>query len=375
MNKLIGSAPSIDQLTKLISKFYGGSNITLVARGDDAWYVHNSKGKIDGVGVKLKKGRYRFEEMDERQRPYKGNPEDEEIDEADEEDIFLSPSGPLGSRTSVSAGGKFLGEFSGDDEAEEAARKWADKNKFYPNAWQVSDHGNYHLISDFWKKKEKNPNRAEVDEAPLSGGGRVVLWKNVETSYHPGSKSSKIRGKVSYSVVIYAANGEAQEDGSEFGIKSLAEAKSKFKAARKLKHTAKEFVFTSGIRKVTVSAENLDEAKEKLEEIEPSAWDDPNWNWKIHAREKNPKDAEPSRELLLDESRGIYIPKKFAENFDTEEWHIDEELVAELKEGPDGENYWEAWEAVLRDAWMIEDGKKWNLEQDGDLFAVHYEVQ
>jgi uncharacterized membrane protein (UPF0127 family) len=67
---------------------------------------------------------------------------DEEEFEPEEDDIFIQDSGPLGSRTSVSAGGKFLGEFKTEEEAEEAIKEWMEANQWYPNVWKVSDHGN-----------------------------------------------------------------------------------------------------------------------------------------------------------------------------------------------------------------------------------------
>jgi hypothetical protein len=70
------------------------------------------------------------------------NEQDEEDPEPDEDDIFMKPSGALGGSTSVTAGGEFLGEFSSDEEAEAAIKEWMEKNNYYPNVWQVSDHGN-----------------------------------------------------------------------------------------------------------------------------------------------------------------------------------------------------------------------------------------
>ena len=62
--------------------------------------------------------------------------------EPEDDDVFMQPSGSLGSRTSVNAGGKFLGEFSSDEEAEAAIKDWMEENHFYPNVWKISDHGN-----------------------------------------------------------------------------------------------------------------------------------------------------------------------------------------------------------------------------------------
>ena len=58
--KLIGSAGSLEDIQKAISKWYY-SDVTLKQVNDKEWEVHNSKGLIDGVKVTLKKGRYRFE--------------------------------------------------------------------------------------------------------------------------------------------------------------------------------------------------------------------------------------------------------------------------------------------------------------------------
>lgn len=69
-------------------------------------------------------------------------PEDE--DKESEDDAYLSPSGHLGSKISLSIGGKHIGEFKSNDEAEDAFAAWVNKNKFFPNIWYVSDHGNVH---------------------------------------------------------------------------------------------------------------------------------------------------------------------------------------------------------------------------------------
>lgn len=54
--RLLASSPSLQGITTLIIRFYGGSAIEIV--GEE---VHNSKGKIEGVRVVKAKGRYRFE--------------------------------------------------------------------------------------------------------------------------------------------------------------------------------------------------------------------------------------------------------------------------------------------------------------------------
>lgn len=81
-------------------------------------------------------------------------------------------------------------------------------------------------------------------------------------------------------------------------------------------------------------------------------------------------DTEPQcRELLIDGASGIYIPKEFAENFQPEAWGVDAETVAILKAGPGHEAYWDAWEGVDGYVERDFDGKRYVLEQDGDLWA------
>jgi len=67
------------------------------------------------------------------------------------QDYVLSACGHLGSKTCVGEiEGDFLGEFDTEDEAEEFIRKRARKQQVFPNVWQLSDHGNWHLQKD-WK--------------------------------------------------------------------------------------------------------------------------------------------------------------------------------------------------------------------------------
>jgi hypothetical protein len=75
-------------------------------------------------------------------------------------------------------------------------------------------------------------------------------------------------------------------------------------------------------------------------------------------------------ELLLDESRGIYIPRDFLENFDLDQWHIDKELKE--YSSPDHEYYWDNWHDVLNKAYCVLDNVKYHLDHDGSLFARAY---
>lgn len=82
-----------------------------------------------------------------KKKPKRKNPRRNEYDEdeeftPDDEDCYLSDSGPLGSRTSVSCGGKFIGEYKTESAAAKAVKAWMKKEKYYPSIWKVSDHGN-----------------------------------------------------------------------------------------------------------------------------------------------------------------------------------------------------------------------------------------
>ena len=77
------------------------------------------------------------------------------------------------------------------------------------------------------------------------------------------------------------------------------------------------------------------------------------------------------RKLLIDSASGVYIPYQFAKRFIADAWNVSKEDEQILLDGPDSENYWDAWCYVLDSAYCCdESGTKWLLEQDGDLFAV-----
>lgn len=87
-----------------------------------------------------------------------------------------------------------------------------------------------------------------------------------------------------------------------------------------------------------------------------------------------------SRRLLVDGWWGCHVPERFVNNYDTKKWHC-KELAKELKKSlkktekeDDADEYeiqsW-LWDDILNKAWWKdEDGTRWHLEQDDDLFAV-----
>lgn len=88
-----------------------------------------------------------------------------------------------------------------------------------------------------------------------------------------------------------------------------------------------------------------------------------------------------SIELLLDGARGIYIPQNFVEcclaspDNINEGWDFAENAADILRQGPDHEEYWEAWDYMLDSCVFRKDGFVWELflGPGGDLFAYCFE--
>jgi hypothetical protein len=80
----------------------------------------------------------------------------------------------------------------------------------------------------------------------------------------------------------------------------------------------------------------------------------------------------PERTLILNDARGVYLPRDFTCNVARERvTNISDEDWATLAAGPDSEHYWEAWDAVLCDAVVTDDnGAQYGLYQDGDLWLI-----
>ena len=96
------------------------------------------------------------------------------------------------------------------------------------------------------------------------------------------------------------------------------------------------------------------------------------------------KNSLPAVSFLLDSARGVYIPQNFCSDFDLTKWQgiakIDVETILSKDDDDnllspyDIEGYWDAWESILNSARYIESGNIWYLHQDGDLFAMCYDL-
>lgn len=81
-------------------------------------------------------------------------------------------------------------------------------------------------------------------------------------------------------------------------------------------------------------------------------------------------------EHLLSDARGVYIPRDFVDSFSADEWDLNPYSWAFIScmTGPDTDDYWQAWEQILNTAEYHQNGHVWRLHQDGDLWAICYEL-
>ena len=78
--------------------------------------------------------------------------------------------------------------------------------------------------------------------------------------------------------------------------------------------------------------------------------------------------------LLVDGVNGQYVPSSFIRRYDMEKWHI-KGRAASYREADNEMKSW-IWDDILNEAYYIdEDGYRWNLYQDGDLWAVREDYE
>jgi hypothetical protein len=84
----------------------------------------------------------------------------------------------------------------------------------------------------------------------------------------------------------------------------------------------------------------------------------------------------PEPFLFLNDARGVYIPRDFAQSWTKEERAkrvsgVDDDDWAILEIGPEHREYWDAWETVCDSAVVTDDaGNKYTVHQDGDCWLV-----
>lgn len=84
--------------------------------------------------------------------------------------------------------------------------------------------------------------------------------------------------------------------------------------------------------------------------------------------------AKPDMILWLDDHRGVYIPRDFANSFVDRSKHVSgvsEKDWQILEAGPDQESYWDVWTDVCDNAIVTDNkGVKFRLYQDGALWLI-----
>ena len=84
--------------------------------------------------------------------------------------------------------------------------------------------------------------------------------------------------------------------------------------------------------------------------------------------------SKPDMILLLNDARGVFIPRDFANSFNNRDERVsgvDTEMWDVLAAGPDCEPYWDVWDEVLNNAIVTApNGTKYTLYQGGDLWLI-----
>ncbi len=87
-----------------------------------------------------------------------------------------------------------------------------------------------------------------------------------------------------------------------------------------------------------------------------------------------PVPTKPEPLLWLSDSRGIYLPRDFANSFADRTKNVSgvsDEDWAILETGPDHEHYWDVWFDVQQTAVITDDnGTKYTIYQDGDCWLI-----
>ncbi len=81
----------------------------------------------------------------------------------------------------------------------------------------------------------------------------------------------------------------------------------------------------------------------------------------------------PETMLWLDDHRGRYIPRDFANSFSdriASTQGVTDEDWAILEAGPDHDDYWETWDDVYLHCVVIGNGTTYTLHQDGPLWLI-----
>lgn len=103
--------------------------------------------------------------------------EEEGDPEPEEDDIFF---GDERGKTVVSHAHKVIGTFTEEEEAITFIKDWMDKNKYWPNVWFVSDHGNMHLMTDIYKSDIKAHQSVTSKKASIAVSDKEFIMSELQ---------------------------------------------------------------------------------------------------------------------------------------------------------------------------------------------------
>ncbi|MFW5847320.1 MAG: hypothetical protein ACOCVF_00175 [bacterium] len=101
--------------------------------------INTMKGQYSGKTAKDKK------EKKEKEGKEKDMNEENEVSQPEQEDCIIQSDG---NSYSVSCGGSFIKNTDSVEDGLATIKSWKESNKYYPNTWFISDHGNPSLIDD-----------------------------------------------------------------------------------------------------------------------------------------------------------------------------------------------------------------------------------
>jgi hypothetical protein len=221
----------------------------------------------------------------------------EESEEPDmDNDAFLQPTGPLGSKTSVTVGGTLLGDFESEEEAENALIKWQKEKSpdFFPAVWIVSDHGNMELTDVKWNTGKKEGSNNSNDNKYLKDyiDGKISLdeLKSKDTRVSVIENSLADGGKFNKDVAkklldIWTDTWNDGEEGKQASLQS-------YKEGDKITHAPDSMEFADG-EIISISNDSveivMDGAKETFTKDE---FDKMVSNGEIYIKNKEEKKAD-----------------------------------------------------------------------------------
>ena len=135
--------------------------------------------------------------------------------EPDEEDCVISSDG---NKYSVSCSGKFLGNFIEWDDAMNKVITWQEANKWYPNIWFISDHGNASIID-----REGNIMNETTGSGSSGAYYGPAMWGSGDLMKTKGKAKVKTTPMVKGGTIIQESNYLTESTGFEKFIQTLNE--------------------------------------------------------------------------------------------------------------------------------------------------------